>query len=51
MLLFLNYYTMYLIEEKNYGEIVSWDDDHQAFDRMLTRIAHSVGEGLMILEI
>ncbi|CAG8979565.1 hypothetical protein HYALB_00011919 [Hymenoscyphus albidus] len=50
---FLNNHTMYLLGEsvETYGRVVSWDDDNEACNAMITQIAHPPGEGLMILEI
>lgn len=50
---FLNEYTVYLdgLSVSAYGRIVSWDEDDNAFDDMISGRARNVGEGLLILEI
>jgi hypothetical protein len=50
---FLNLHTMFLEGESvaTYGRLVSWDEDEEAMDKMMTRLAHQPGEGLVILEI
>ncbi|MCJ1405640.1 hypothetical protein MMC11_008869 [Xylographa trunciseda] len=51
---FLNNYTMLLhgqTTQHTYGKLVSWDDDDNAFDWMMSGIGKQPGEGLLILEI
>ena len=50
---FLNEYTLILngvTEAKNYGKILSWDDDDDAFEWMHSRKQFPPGEGLLVLE-
>lgn len=35
---------------KNYGKIVGWDDDADAFNNMVSGKALNIGEGLLVLE-
>lgn len=50
---FLNMYTMYLDDSsvENYGRLVSWDDDDEAMQAVMSRLAYQPGEGLLILEV
>ncbi|ORY62097.1 uncharacterized protein BCR38DRAFT_394731 [Pseudomassariella vexata] len=51
---FLNEYTMYLVGGKNpdtYGQLVSWDEDDNAFDLMMNQIQFPPGHGLLVLEV
>ncbi|MCJ1352732.1 MAG: hypothetical protein MMC33_002716 [Icmadophila ericetorum] len=51
---FLNRYTMFFqgrTTPKTYGEVVSWDDDHDACDLMVNNFGKCPGDGLLILEI
>jgi hypothetical protein len=51
---FLNEYTMYFhgrTEPRTYGEIVSWDDDENAFHDMYSNLGMLPGHGLQALEI
>ena len=50
---FLNQYTMYLAGESgrtNYGRLVSWDEEDEAFDLMHTGLQFNPGEGVVVLE-
>jgi hypothetical protein len=51
---FFNEHTMLLSDAsdwKQYGKVVSWDEDSRAFDWMQNGIEFIPGEGLMVLEI
>ncbi|KAJ6191977.1 hypothetical protein J3E72DRAFT_204991 [Bipolaris maydis] len=51
---FLNGYTMLFHNRKNpdtYGELVSWDDDEDAFEYMMNGVGMHPGHGLKALEI
>ncbi|KAL8667893.1 MAG: hypothetical protein Q9202_000358 [Teloschistes flavicans] len=51
---YISGYTMILVGQKSasaYGNILSWDDDHDAFDKMSSGIGIQPGEGLVVLEI
>ncbi|RYN63531.1 hypothetical protein AA0117_g12692 [Alternaria alternata] len=51
---FLNGYTMLFHDRKNsgtYGELVSWDEDENAFEYMMNGVGMHPGRGLMALEI
>lgn len=47
---FLNEYTMY-IKSDDFGRIVTWDEDEDAFELMMASLAFAPGEGLMALEL
>ncbi|KAF1836260.1 hypothetical protein BDW02DRAFT_616470 [Decorospora gaudefroyi] len=51
---FLNEYTMLFVgrtSPKTYGELVSWDDDDDAFENMTNGVGMDPGHGLQALEI
>jgi hypothetical protein len=51
---FLNEYTMYFHRGEaadTYGELVSWDDDEDAFENMTNEVGMHPGHGLQALEI
>jgi hypothetical protein len=51
---FLNEYTMYFHKKGSvdkYGELVSWDDDEDAFENLINGVGMSPGHGLKALEI
>jgi hypothetical protein len=51
---YISGYTMFLsgrTSPETYGEIVSWDEDSDAFEQMMLGIAIQPGEGLLVLEI
>lgn len=50
---FLNEYTMVLdgTTVDSYGKLISWDEDKDSFELMITGRGFHPGEGLMILEI
>ncbi|KAF2798204.1 hypothetical protein K505DRAFT_268147 [Melanomma pulvis-pyrius CBS 109.77] len=51
---FLNEYTMHFHGRngpEKYGELVSWDDDEDAFDNMINGLGMHPGHGLQALEI
>ncbi|CAE7030436.1 hypothetical protein HRS9139_04931 [Pyrenophora teres f. teres] len=51
---FLNEYTMYFHRSETadgYGELISWDDEEDAFENMTNEIGMHPGHGLQALEI
>ena len=51
---FLNRYTMLFhgrTTPETYGEVISWDDDDDAFDLLMSNMGKCPGDGLLILEI
>ena len=51
---FLNCYTMLFAGQsvqEQYGKLVSWDDDNDAFDMMTSGLGLQPGEGLLLMEI
>jgi hypothetical protein len=51
---FLNEYTMYFHKDEaadDYGKLVSWDDDDDAFEDMTNEVGMHPGHGLQALEI
>ncbi|KAF2143937.1 uncharacterized protein K452DRAFT_285979 [Aplosporella prunicola CBS 121167] len=51
---FLNEHTMIFTGRKDpetYGELVSWEEDEEAFDKMLSGVGAHPGHGLIILEM
>ncbi|KAJ4359588.1 uncharacterized protein N0V89_000143 [Didymosphaeria variabile] len=51
---FLNEHTMYFHKKgsvDNYGQLVSWDDDKDAFENMINGVGMHPGHGLKALEI
>ncbi|KAI1530130.1 hypothetical protein PtrSN001C_008779 [Pyrenophora tritici-repentis] len=51
---FLNEYTMYFHRGETadrYGELISWDDEENAFDDMTNEVGMHPGDGLQALEI
>ncbi|CAJ2513942.1 Uu.00g020610.m01.CDS01 [Anthostomella pinea] len=50
----LKNHTMYLARQtspETYGQLVSWDDNDQAFDLMHNQIQFSPGDGLLVLDV